>query len=593
MKLNKEPLLILAICFILGIFFQDQFLLGKTWIYSWVILNIGILMSLFFTAYFLHKIRGALFGVLFFGIGVVLHFFNTSPSKIDIRANESKSIVFKISQKLNSTDKYKKYEGVGQWGNSCFNSVFYIPKNHEELDFKHYYKAKAYITQPRQPQYDFQFNYARYLKRREIDYQSYISKDVSFVKRNDLSFTEQIRQYRLHVLQKIDKAEMSRNTREFLKGIILADRTEMDAVTVQDFNRSGLVHLLAISGTHIVIIFGLFYFLMVRCIPLQFRKYAVISSLIFIWLFALFIGFGNSVLRSCIMLTMYFMFVLLQRKPDLLHSLALSAFIILVMDTQQLFDVGFQLSFVAVLGIFWLNQPLLRYFPRADNYFKKIIFNTITISLSAQWATLPLVLYYFHQFSLVSIVANVIIVPFSEVIIVFSFLMTLLITLGLDLHFIDKLYDGVIHILLNIIHWFAGADLALIKYISMNLIEVLSASVAIYLLRALILKLNFKNSMNFIIAVLAFLIIRIGCNIIEYQKEEVLVHSFSKNKIISIKKGNKTCFWIPDRIASEKKVLQFIIEPYCSSRRVDHFEIKQIPFSTKKIVFGDHVYDME
>jgi predicted membrane metal-binding protein len=57
----------------------------------------------------------------------------------------------------------------------------------------------------------------------------------------------------------------------------------MDAQTVQDFNRSGLVHFLAISGTHIVVIFGLFYFLLIKILPLKFRKYAIISSLIFIW----------------------------------------------------------------------------------------------------------------------------------------------------------------------------------------------------------------------------------------------------------------------------------------------------------------------
>ena len=592
MKLNKEPLLILVLYFILGIFFQDTFLLGKEWIYGVIIINVGILISLFFNTYFLHKIKVILLGILFFGIGVVLHFCNSLPQKMAIAVNKNETIVFKISQKLNSTEKYKKYEGIAQLGKNSFNSMVYIPKNHEELDYEHYYKAEAYIAQPQQPQYDFQFNYAHYLKRKNIDYQAYISKNISSIERNDLSFIEQIKQYRAHVLKKIDKTEMSGSTKEFLKGIILADRTEMEAATVQDFNRSGLVHLLAISGTHIVIIFGIFYFLMIRCIPLQFRKYAIIFSLVFIWLFALFIGFGNSVLRSCIMLSVYFMFVLLQRKPDLLHSLALSAFIILILDTQQLFDVGFQLSFMAVLGIFWLNQPLLKYFPRADNYFKKLIFNTITISLSAQLATLPLVLYYFHQFSFVSIAANFIIIPFSELIIVFSFLMTLLIVFGLDFGFIDKLYDDVIQLLLKSIHWFASADMVFIKNISMNLMEVISVLIAIYLLRALILNLNFKNSMNFIIAVLAFMMIRIGCNIIENQKEEVLLHSFSKNKIISIKKGSKVCFWIQDK-ADREKVLQFIIEPYCSSRRIDHFEIKQIPFSTKKIVFGDHVYDMK
>lgn len=234
--------------------------------------------------------------------------------------------------------------------------------------------------------------------------------------------------------------------------------------------------------------------------PLKFRKYTVIFSLVFIWLFAGFIGFGNSVLRSCMMLSIYFVSVLLQRKPDLLHSLSVSALVILVADTQQFYDVGFQLSFVAVLGIFWLNQPLLKYFPRQDHYLKKLMFNTITISLSAQLATLPLVLYYFHQFSFISIIANFIIVPFSEVIIVFSFLMTALVSIGFDFELISTLYDFIIQVLLKMIHWFAEADVLFFENIPMNLIEILSVSVVIYLLRPAILKFDFKNSVRLAMA---------------------------------------------------------------------------------------------
>ncbi len=375
-----------------------------------------------------------------------------------------------------------------------FNAVIYLPKSTKELDFVHYYKADAFITQPYSPQYDFQFDYAGYLKRKNIEQQVYLQEEISSAERADLSVSDRLHQYRFKVLKKIDRTVMSVKTKEFLKGIILADRTEMDAATVQDFNRSGLVHFLAISGTHIVVIFGIFYFLMRYLGPLKFRKYTVIFSLVFIWLFAAFIGFGNSVLRSCMMLSIYFISVLLQRKPDLLHSLSLSALIILVSDTQQFYDVGFQLSFVAVLGIFWLNQPFLKYFPRQDHYIKKLIFNTITISLSAQLATLPLVLYYFHQFSFISMIANFIIVPFSEVIIVFSFLMTALVSGGFDFELINNLYDFIIQILLKTIHWFAEADVLFFENIPMNLIEILSVSVVIFLLRPAILKFDFRNS---------------------------------------------------------------------------------------------------
>ena len=545
-----------------------------------------------FHSYFLHKIQSVLLGFLFLGIGIILHFHNTFSADISSFVRKKETVTFKISQKLNTTEKYKKYEGTVQVRNINFNSVLYVPRDCDELDFIHYYKANAYITRPKASQYDFQFNYAGYLKRKHIDYQVYIPKEIASAERNDLTITEKIRQYRLTVLKKIGAADMSEKTKEFLKGIILADRTEIDAETVKDFNTSGMVHFLAISGTHIVVIFGMFYYLLIRFTPLRFRKYAVILSLGFIWLFAAFIGYGNSVLRSCIMLSVYFVFVLLQRKPDLLHSLALSAFIILIGDTQQLFDVGFQLSFLAVLGIYWLNQPLLNCFPKQDHYLKKLLLNTITISLSAQLATLPLVLYYFHQFSFISVIANIVIVPFSEIIIVFSFLMTTLIAYGIDFGLMNRVYDFVIQVVLKMIHGFAEVDTVFFESIPMNGLEVLSASIAVYMLRPFILKFNSKNCTRLIMVIILFLSIRIGSNVIENQKEEVLIHTFSKNNIFSIKKGSKVCFWISE-MENKTKVLQFVVKPYCSSRRIHHFEIKTFSASVQKVVFRNTIYDLK
>ena len=589
--MNKQPLLIVTLCFILGIFFQDKISFTDTSVLIVALMSVVIVILLFFHSYFLHKIKAVLLGALFFGVGIILHFFTTLPLKKNLN-KEKGTVVFKITQKLNSTSKYKKYEGVAELGNQYFNSIFYLPKNNKELDFAHYYRSEAFITKPYPPQYNFQFDYSRYLRRKNIQYQIYLSKEITSAKRNDLNLADKIRQLRFEVLKKIDQSEMSGKSREFLKGIILADRTEMDDDTVRDFNRSGLVHFLAISGTHIVVIFGMFYFLMMRFVPLRYKAYTVVFSLAFIWIFAAFIGFGNSVLRSCIMLSTYFVFVLLQRKPDLLHSLALSAFIILIMDTQQLFDVGFQLSFVAVLGIFWLNQPLLKYFPRQDSYLKKLLFNTVTISLSAQLATLPLVLYYFHQFSFISIVANFIIVPFSEVIIVFSFLLTGLIAVDFNFIWISKLYDCIIQILLKVIHWFSEVDIFYFDNIPMNIVEVFLAFTVICFLRFAVLKFDFRNSMRFVMTVLLFLMVRTGYNTFENQKEEIILYDMGRKKIFSVKNGNKTCFWISD-MADHDRVLQFIVKPYCSARRVAFFEIKTFPPSAQKAVFRGQIFDIK
>jgi len=448
------------------------------------------------------------------------------------------------------------------------------------------------VTKPKSPEHDFQFDYSKYLSRKEIFYQCFLNEEFFSAKRNDLSFAEKIRQKRLETLQKIDHSEMNFRSREFLKGIILADRTEMDAETVKDFNRSGLVHFLAISGTHIVVIFGMFYFLMMRFSSVGLKKYAIVISLLFIWIFAVFIGFGNSVVRSCIMISVYFIYVLLQRKPDLLHSLALSTFIILIIDTQQIFDVGFQLSFLAVLGIYWLNQPILKLLPRQDNFVKKIIFNTISISISAQLATLPLVLYYFHQFSLISIVANFFIVPFSEVIIIFSFLMTALIGFNLNFNWIDVVYDFTIRALLEVIHWFADFDILFFENIPLNLAEVFALFAVVYFLRFALISFKVKTFSNLVLVFGMFFILRIGFNVLEGQKEEVLVHYYKKEAVISIKLGTKALF-LMNESENNAKIKQYILNPYISNRRIKKVEIKKYPPLAESVKINNKVYKLK
>ena len=591
MILNKQPLLIVVLCFILGIFFQDKFFLKQNSIIL-ILLFSAIIFGLFFLkSQVLFKIRNFLLMILFFGLGIFVHFYNNSDiRKINLKTNET--VVFKISKKLNSNLKFKKYEASIVVGNKVFDAIVNVEKAEKELDFNHYYKVKAYLVQPKSPEHDFQFDYSKYLKRKNIFYQCYINGEISSVARSDLSFSEKIKQNRLETLQKISNSEMSFRSREFLKGIILADRTEIDSETVQDFNRSGLVHFLAISGTHIVVIFGMFYFLMMRFSSVSLKKYAIVISLLFIWIFAVFIGFGNSVVRSCIMISVYFIYVLLQRKPDLLHSMALSAFIILMIDTQQIFDVGFQLSFIAVLGIYWLNQPILKYLPRQNNFFKKLIYNTISISVAAQLATLPLVLYYFHQFSLISIVANFIIVPFSELIIIFSFFMTALIGFNVDIGTINLSYDFIINILLKVIHWFADFDAVFFENIPLNLAEVFVLFGIIYFLKFMLDKINFRTVSNVILAIAVFFIVRVSFNIIENQEDEFLVHHYKKENIISMKKGNRVIFWMKSS-EDKDKIQQYIINPYVSSRRIKNLEIKNFPASAKMVRFKGEIYELK
>ena len=580
--MNKQPLLLMLLCYVLGIFFCD---LIPTSIHQTVFLMSFALvftMLSFFKVKILKELKNYSLGFLFFSVGVFSHYWHSKKSEIP-NFQGKQTVVFQINKKLNSNKKYRKYEVLAKAEGNEINAILYVPKEEKQLDFKNYYQTKVYINKVESPKNDFQFDYAKYLARKGIYYQSFATDEILEAPKKTLTISEKIRQKRLEILNTIDGSKLPKREREFLKGIILADRTEMDAEMVSDFSKSGLVHFLAISGTHLAIIFWLILYLLKPIFPAKFRKIPIVLSLLFIWSFTIFIDYGSSVVRSCLMITAYYSFVLLQRKPDLLHAMAIAGFAILIFDTHQVFDVGFQLSFVAVFGIFWLNEPILKNLPRPKNKIQDFLFNVISVSLAAQIATLPLVIFYFHQYSFLSIVANVIIVPFSEIIIIFSLLMTVLFAFKIEFSWLSFIYEKLVDFLLKSIHFFADQDWFFIKNIPLNWVELIILFVVIFLLRGLFLHQS-KTMLRFLGIALLFFMVRIIVDFYQFKKTETLVVENFNQKTIIQKEGNRAIFGV-DKKSNNEMLKRFIIEPYITSRRIERYEIKVDPkgFSEVKI----------
>lgn len=580
--MNKQPLLLMLLCYVLGIFFCD---LIPTSIHQTVFLMSFALvftMLSFFKVKILKELKNYSLGFLFFSVGVFSHYWHSKKSEIP-NFQGKQTVVFQINKKLNSNKKYRKYEVLAKAEGNEINAILYVPKEEKQLDFKNYYQTKVYINKVESPNNDFQFDYAKYLARKGIYYQSFATDEILEAPKKTLTISEKIRQKRLEILNTIDGSKLPKREREFLKGIILADRTEMDAEMVSDFSKSGLVHFLAISGTHLAIIFWLILYLLKPIFPAKFRKIPIVLSLLFIWSFTIFIDYGSSVVRSCLMITAYYSFVLLQRKPDLLHAMAIAGFAILIFDTHQVFDVGFQLSFVAVFGIFWLNTPILKNLPRPKNKIQDFLFNVVSMSLAAQIATLPLVIFYFHQYSFLSIVANVIIVPFSEIIIIFSLLMTVLFAFKLEFSWLSFIYEKLVDFLLKSIHFFADQDWFFIKNIPLNWGELIILFVVIFLLRGLFLHQS-KTMLRFLGIALLFFMVRIIVDFYQFKKTETLVVENFNQKTIIQKEGNRAIFWV-DKKSNNEMLKRSIIEPYITSRRIERYEIKVDPkgFSEVKI----------
>ncbi len=200
------------------------------------------------------------------------------------------------------------------------------------------------------------------------------------------------------------------------EALLIGYKEDLDKDVVQAYSNTGAVHIIAISGMHLGLIYVVLVWLFSR-IPVVKKSDILKVTLILscLWLFSLITGASASVLRSAVMFTCIIIGKTFFRQATIYNSLAASAFLLLVYDPFLLWDVGFQLSYLAVVGIVWLQRPIFNLLYNKHVWIQKL-WEMCAITLAAQVLTLPVCIYYFHQLPITFLITNLICVPLSTVI---------------------------------------------------------------------------------------------------------------------------------------------------------------------------------
>jgi competence protein ComEC len=263
------------------------------------------------------------------------------------------------------------------------------------------------------------FNYERYAAFQQTFHSLYLAKNewvllphknISLLKKAIFN----MRAYVLHALQKYIAGD--KNVLGIAEALLIGYKEDLDKDLVQAYSNAGVVHIIAISGLHLGLIYIMLVWLFNR---LPFIKNLPVVKVVLIlaclWLFSLLTGASASVLRSAVMFTCIITGKHFFKQASIYNSLAVSAFILLSYDPYFLWDVGFQLSYLAVIGIVSLQQPILHLLYVKNKWLNKI-WNMIAITFAAQLATFPLCIYYFHQFPNLFFITNLLAVPLSTLI---------------------------------------------------------------------------------------------------------------------------------------------------------------------------------
>lgn len=232
-----------------------------------------------------------------------------------------------------------------------------------------------------------------------------------------LSIKQQLLRYQYHLSKRLEKLPLPKESQTILAAISLGNSTLLTPDLRSKFSIIGCAHLLAVSGFHVTIITGAL-FLLLGCIPFIAQNHTLVRilTLLLVWVFALLTGLSPATVRASTMVTLYIIGKLLNEQNERYNTLAAAAFLMLFYQPLYLFDLGFQLSFLALLAILYL-YPIFSQWIKVRNPIVATPWNCLTLSLAAQAGTIPLCLYTFGSFPLLFLFTNIPLTIFATVLI--------------------------------------------------------------------------------------------------------------------------------------------------------------------------------
>ncbi len=385
----------------------------------------SIILFIIFIVFYLNK-RNVTFhrsnGLLVYGISLliftIIHYNNQEINHLSYhRAIQDSIITIDIIDDKQVKNSINSYPGELIYNNKTVGKInINTDSSVNTLSFSDRIVLKNKLRNIRKQDFPGSFNYELYLNNNHIYHQIKISRndlihieprDVNFI----IKFSHDSRNKLINQLRKNIKDE---SVFELSAALLLGYRANLDKEIMNTFSKTGTIHIISVSGLHVGIIFFVLQWLVRKT---RVVKSKIIESIILIgsiWFYSLLTGLPPSVCRCSTMISFGIIARLIDQKTSAFNMLAGSALILLSIDTNMLFDIGFQLSYLAVTGILYLQKWIENLIYIKNKYIHQF-WVLIAVSIAAQLFTLPLCLYYFHQFPNYFIPANLFAIPLSSI----------------------------------------------------------------------------------------------------------------------------------------------------------------------------------
>ncbi|HOZ29934.1 MAG TPA: ComEC/Rec2 family competence protein, partial [Bacteroidales bacterium] len=325
----------------------------------------------------------------------------------------------------------------------------------------------------------------------EFDYKKFLSYNLilssDYIKSDDwqllsseyeLSFRHRFLRFRQMLINKLENLGLNNDELSVVSALALGYQDSLSDEIRHAYSSSGAMHILAVSGLHVGIVYGIIVFLLSFIKSKRLNIFKVVLTIVLVWFYAVLTGLSPSVSRAALMFSIMALGKLQKHGAGSLNAIAASAFILLLINPYNLTNIGFQLSYIAVIGIVLIYEPIYKIFEIKYKLLDKV-WSLTAVSIAAQLATAPICLFYFHQFSNYFLLTNYLLIPISTiaiwlVIMVFVFS-------GIDFigHFLTKVLAWVVKAMNNISLGIEALPFSVSKDVYINFSQVLVLYLAI------------------------------------------------------------------------------------------------------------------
>lgn len=540
--------------------------------------------------------------LLFFQIGsctqVIHNEFYNEDNYIHLIKNETDyhTIELVLREKLKGNSSIDKYIGLVKRldNKACSGKMLVqIPKTqvNSSIHIGSTIQINGKVISNKKSLNPNQFDYGKYLNNKSIFAQIYAKtnsiKIGDKIDRNIWYYSDHLRN---KIIANLEKNNFSKEELQVVSALILGQQQDISKEILKDYQYAGAIHILSVSGLHVGFILLFITFLLK---PLRKDKLGntirLLTIIISLWGFAILAGLSPSVVRSVTMFSFVAVGMYLKRNTNIFHTLLVSMFLILFFQPSFLFDVGFQLSYLSLFFILWL-QPVISNLWEPKNKIVSYFWDILTVSFAAQIGAFPLSIFYFHQFPGLFFITNLIIIPFLILIMGLGILVMVLAAFDFVPMITMKSLEFCLYFLNKIINWVASFEQFIIKDIPINW----QTLFCLYLLIIAIIVLFKKPSYpKIVVALFSLLLFQTTLLVTRWEiqnQHEWIVFNSWKNTLITERNGVKVTVYGNDNITA-KIASNSTLKSYLIANNSKVTEINKIQnlyyFNDKKIMVID------